>query len=543
MTIDPTSAPGRLSRRQAIQFASAGAVLAAIPLNPGFTQATAAQEATPTGDSAPGVTAERVASAISQLPAIAQDALDRTGVPGLAIAVVYDDEAKYLEGFGVREVGVEGVVDADTVFQLASVSKCLASTVVAALMDDGVIDWESRIADIDPSFALRDPWITAHLTLADLFSHRSGLADHAGDALEDMGGTRDEVLHALRYLEPAGEFRASYAYTNFGLTAGAVAAATSAGTVWEDLVVDKLFAPAGMTRTTSRHAEFVAQDNRAVGHVRRDGDWVHVFDRQPDAQSPAGGVTSSARDMSQWLRVQLNRGLLDGNQLVPAAALGETHAPHNIRSEIEDPSTQVAAFYCLGWELNYDAFQNVLLSHSGGFAYGAATAVGMLPAYGVGIVALTNGTPMGVAEAVMLSFLDICRTGVVSTDWVARFEPAIEQFEAPLYGHAVVDPPALVMPASEPDAYIGTFANDFFGDLEVVEEGESLAMLLGPRQEPYLLTHYSHDVFTYEPVGENATGPSAITFTIGATGVATQVVIENLDLYGAGTFVRPADQD
>ena len=541
MTIDPASAPGRFSRRLAIQSTSASAVLAAIPASLGFTQATSAQDATPTGDSAPGVTAERVASAISQLPAIAQDAMDRTGVPGLAIAVVYEDEARYLDGFGIREVGVEGDVDADTVFQLASVSKCLASTVVAALMDNGAIGWETRIADIDPSFALSDPWITAHLTLADLFSHRSGLADHAGDALEDLGGTRDEVLHALRYLKPAGEFRASYAYTNFGLTAAAVAAATSAGTVWEDLVVNKLYAPAGMTRTTSRHDEFVSQDNRAVGHVRRDGDWIHAFDRQPDAQSPAGGVTSSVRDMSQWLRVQLNRGLLEGNQLVPAAALGETHAPHNIRSEIEDPSTQVAAFYCLGWELNYDAFQNVVLSHSGGFAYGAATAVGMLPAFGLGIVALTNATPMGVAESVMLSFLDICRTGVVSTDWVARFEPAIVQFEAPLYGQAVVDPPVVVLPASDPTAYVGTFENDFYGNLEVVEEGEFLAMLLGPRQELYLLTHYTRDVFTYAPVGENATGPSAVTFSLDAAGQATQVVVENLDLYGAGTFIRQAE--
>jgi CubicO group peptidase (beta-lactamase class C family) len=546
MTIDPVSAPDRFSRRRAIQSTSAGAVLAAIPASLGLTHTASAQnatpEATPSTSTVPEVTAERVASAIAQLPGIAQDTMDQTGVPGLAIAVVYDDEVRYLEGFGVREVGVEGDVDADTVFQLASVSKCLASTVVASLVGEGTINWDTRIADIDPSISLGDPWITAHVTLADLFSHRSGLADHAGDTLEDLGGTREEILYGLRYLKPAGEFRASYAYTNFGLTAAAVAAATAAGSVWEDLIVDKLYEPAGMTRTTSRHDEFLAQDNRAVGHIREGDAWAHVFDRQPDAQSPAGGVSSSVRDLSQWLRLQLNNGLLDGNQLVTDAALGETHAPHNVSHPAQDPSTQVTGFYGLGWDVSYDEFRNVQLGHSGAFSQGAATTVYMLPAFGLGIIVLTNTAPIGVPETVALSFLDICRTGAVTHDWPEVLKPIFGQLSTPLYGNAVVNSPATVLPASDPATYLGTYGNDFYGDLEVVQQGDDLAMLLGPRQELYLLTHYSRDVFTYEPVGENATGPSAVTFTIGATGLATQVVIENLDLYGAGTFIRQADQ-
>jgi CubicO group peptidase (beta-lactamase class C family) len=64
---------------------------------------------------------------------------------GLAIAIVYQDEVVYLGGFGVREVGKPDPVDTDTVFQLASFSKPISSTIVAALVSDGVVSWDTRI--------------------------------------------------------------------------------------------------------------------------------------------------------------------------------------------------------------------------------------------------------------------------------------------------------------------------------------------------------------------------------------------------------------
>jgi hypothetical protein len=102
----------------------------------------------------------------------------------------------------------------------------------------------------------------------------------------------------------------------------------------------------------------------------------------------------------------------------------------------------------------------------------------------------------------------------------------------------VADPPASVEPAGDNGTYTGVYENDFFGNLDVVEDGPGLAMLLGPNRDSYPLTHYSHDVFTYQPVGENGGRASAVTFTIAADGHASQVVIENLNLYKAGTFIR-----
>ena len=173
-------------------------------------------------------------------------------MPGLSVAVVHKDKVIYLRGFGVREAGKSERVTENTVFQLASMSKPVASTVTAALVDDGAVAWDDRVTDLSPQFQMFDPWVTSHVTLRDLFAHRSGLRGDAGNDLARLGYDRDEILGRLRYLEPGGDFRAVYAYSNSGMTAGAVAAAKATGKTWEQVSEDILYKPLGMTRTSSR---------------------------------------------------------------------------------------------------------------------------------------------------------------------------------------------------------------------------------------------------------------------------------------------------
>jgi CubicO group peptidase (beta-lactamase class C family) len=106
------------------------------------------------------VTPQRAAGAVERLPALAETILQQSGVPGMAVAVVHDDALTFTGGFGVRELGKDAAVDADTVFQLASVSKSLAATVVSSVVGDGIVAWESRMADLAPGFALHDAWPT-----------------------------------------------------------------------------------------------------------------------------------------------------------------------------------------------------------------------------------------------------------------------------------------------------------------------------------------------------------------------------------------------
>ena len=143
-----------------------------------------ALRAQPAASTAP---AQTVKDALPGLERIARDCMRRSGIPGIAIAVVHQDQVIYLQGFGVRQAGLPEQVDPDTVFPLASISKPIASTVIAALASDGLVAWDDPITRHDPGFQMYDPWVTRQVTLRDMFAHRSGLPDHAGDPLEDMG--------------------------------------------------------------------------------------------------------------------------------------------------------------------------------------------------------------------------------------------------------------------------------------------------------------------------------------------------------------------
>src|SRR5256886_6948794 len=306
----------------------------------------------------PHILAEQVATAVAELDALAAK---QNAVPGFAVAVVFQDTAVYEKGFGVRDVNGKASVNADTVFQLASVSKPIGAAVVAAFVGDGKITWDSRLNELDPIFVMFDPWVTHQVTIRDMYAHRSGLPAHAGDLLEDLGFSRAEILRRLRYQHPDSSFRSHYAYTNFGMTEAAVAAAKPYGAEWETLCQEKLFKPLGMTSTSSRYADFVARSNKALGHVLVDGKWVQKFKRDPDAQSPTGGVSSSVNDVAKWMRLQLANGKFDGKQIVDENALAETHHPHMLTGF--NPFTQLPTFYGLGRNVCYHSEGRLRFNH------------------------------------------------------------------------------------------------------------------------------------------------------------------------------------
>ncbi len=493
---------------------------------------------------APGLgaaaTAPAVADAVAKVQALARQAVADRAAPGVAIAVVFDDKLVWSGGFGVRDTASGAPVDGDTVFQLASVSKPLASTVVAALVGEGTIAWDSKISDLDPGFQMADPWVTRELTLADLFSHRSGLPDHAGDLLEDMGYSRAEVLRRLRYQKGGGAFRASYAYTNFGLTEAGVAAARAYGLTWEDASQTRLYGPLGMTSTSSRFADFLARPDRARGHVKVNGRWVAKYQREPDPQSPAGGASSSVNDMAKWMRLQLTDGRFEGRQLVDAKALAETHAPQ-ARSGTNH-LTGAPTFYGLGWGVSYDGEGRLRLSHSGAFSTGASTAVSLVPAEHLGVIVLVNATPVGVAETLAFSFMDQALYGRQTQDWATLFAKVFADLASlgVSPGADYSKPPAKPSPALAEAAYLGTYANDYFGDVRVIDQAGRLAIEQGPDKTVLPLTHYDRDTFTYVTAGENAVGASGVTFTLGPDGKATSLTVENLNIHGAGVFPRKA---
>ncbi|MCX4613867.1 serine hydrolase [Streptomyces mirabilis] len=531
-------------RRRAGHHRCAALIAAAATSLLGAGHTPSAVAAAPPPQPPPQLTQAKVDDAVGKLDDIVRDAMRRTGVPGVAVAVVHKGRVVHLKGFGERRVGRSGAVDPDTVFQLASLSKPLASTVVAGVVGGRTLGWDDPVAAHLPGFALKDPWVTTHVTYADLFSHRSGLPDHSGDLLEDLGYDRTYILDHLKY-EPLGPFRASYAYTNYGVTAAAQAVANAKDTSWDKLSQDTLYGPAGMKNTSSRFSDYDRAKDKAVTHVKNaDGTWQPKYVRDADAQSPAGGASSTARDMATWMRLQLANGKLDGRQIIPAAPLERTHLPEIVAQPPQAPAGR-AGFYGLGWNVGYDDQGRLRLSHSGAFELGANTNVTMLPGEQLGITVLTNGAPVGLADSVALNFFDIAQHGKPTTDWLPLVDRVYRQQEQ--QGRSPTDyarPPRNGAVARAADRYTGTYDNAYYGPLTVTAANGELSMSLGPKHTTFRLTHYDGDTFAFRTVGENATGLSGVTFEVGpgspgsGGSKASRVTVEAWDHDGLGTFTR-----
>jgi len=421
---------------------------------------------------------------------------------------------------------------------LASLSKAIGSTVVAELVGEGKISWDSRISDLDPGFAMYDPWVTREITIRDFYAHRSGLPGSAGDALEILGFNPEQILHRLRYQKPNSSFRSHWAYTNFGITEAAVAAVKPYNLTWEDAAEQKLYGPLGMNSTSSRYADFSTRSNRALGHVQVDGKWVQKYRRDPDPQSPAGGVSSSVNDLAKWMRLQLANGQFEGKRIIDENALAITHSPQIFMWF--DPLNGSPIFYGLGWIVTYDKEGRLLVWHTGIFTSGAATIVRLVPSEHLGIVVLTNAFPPGVGEGLALTFTDVALYGKATQDWLTYLRKMYSNAAAALgAGTDYSKPPAATGPALPPSAYVGTYTNDLYGEIQIIEQGDGLAIVEGPSKLTFPLKHYDRDVFTCDNT-EGETG--GVTFTIGANGKATTVVVDELNSQGDETFKRHSDE-
>lgn len=488
------------------------------------------------------VSREQVAAALPRLEALAEDAVRNALVPGLAVAVVHDDKIVYAKGFGRRAAGTPDPVDAETVFQIASLSKSVSSTVIASLVSDGIVTWDSRIADLDPAFRLFDPYPTSQLTIRDLFAHRSGLPGAAGNDLEDIGYKRAETMRRLRFVPPSSSFRAGYSYSNAGLTEGALAAVRPTGKVWEDVARERLFRPLGMTSSSYRHADFLTRANRASLHVRAGGAWTAKIERNPDEQSPAGGVSSSVRDLAQWMRLELADGVFDGKRMIADAAFDRSRRMQMPLGN--NPATGEPAFYGLGWNSGFGR-HGLRWGHAGAFSVGAQTVVALYPRAKLGIVVLTNAFASGVADGLADSFADLAFDGKLDKDWIKPWGELYHSAYVAPAERAVSDfakAPAGATPALPLQAYEGRYANDYFGDAIVTAEKGALSMKLGPDgARAYTLRHFNRDMFLIFPEAETPDRPYPVQFRIGIDGKAAGVKVEWLNDTGLGTFERKAE--
>jgi CubicO group peptidase (beta-lactamase class C family) len=525
--------------KRAARAAVAGILLALTgcgPAQPTSSPPSAPSDAPPNEVSGLQIPAGRIDDAIARVDGLVGDLMRSTGIPGMAVAIVHRGKILYTKGFGVRNAtkggGQDNKVDADTVFQLASVSKSVGATVVAHEVSNNVVTWDTPVTAKLPWFALNDPYVTSHLTIADLYSHRSGLPDHAGDKLEDLGYDRRQSLEHLKYL-PLAPFRISYAYTNFGVTAAAEAVAAAAGKPWEDLSDDVLYRPLGMTSTSSRFADFTARPNRAVNHVKVGEKWEPRFQRDPDPQSAAGGVSSSVNDMGRWLIMLLGNGTYNGQRVASPEALLPANTAQVVSVPAKTPNAR-SGFYGYGFNVSVTSSGRTTYSHSGAFSLGAATNFVVMPSEDLGIIALTNAAPIGVPETLTAEFMDLVQYGQIRENWADLYKHAIGWMNNPEGSLVGKQPPANPAPARPLSDYAGVYANDYWGPAVVTERDGALQLAMGPKNQTFTLAHWDGDTFTFTPTGENAP-PGTISKAVFAGNAL------NLEYFASdklGTFTR-----
>lgn len=452
--------------------------------------------------SASGVSAQQ--PSLRQLDAMIADMRDDWNVPGLAVAIVKDGETVFAKGYGVRELGGGATVDEHTLFAIASNSKAFTVAALATLVDEGRLSWDDRVRDHLPWFQLYDPYVSDNMRIRDLLSHRSGLGTYSGDLL--WYGTpysAEEVVRRARFLEPAGPFRASYGYTNLMfIAAGEVVRAVS-GQPWQVFVRERILGPLAMNRTVTSTDSLVARDNVATPHGMWEGELVTFPWQNWDAMAAAGGIISSVSEVAQWLKLQLDSGVVAGGDTIWSPRhthqMWTVHTPLAVSASYRElyPTTNFRG-YGLGWSLNDYRGQKVV-SHGGGYD-GMFSRTMMAPDLNLGIVVLTNSMT-GIATAIANTILD-AYTGNAETDWsrvLRQNEQRASRAETERRAAVVRQSVPNTQPSHPLEAYTGTYAGAMYGDATVSLEDGALVMRILPNPELVAdLRHLQFDTFVIQ---------------------------------------------
>src|SRR5574344_149017 len=133
-------------------------------------------------------------------------------IPGLSVSIVKDGNLLWAKGYGVREIGKDTPVDENTVYQVGSISKSFTATVMASIVDEGLVSWEDTVKKILPDFKWYDKWVEENMQVKDLMTHKTGLLGQQGTYIPNAGYGRDDIYKMFERMKPKYSFRSVYAY-------------------------------------------------------------------------------------------------------------------------------------------------------------------------------------------------------------------------------------------------------------------------------------------------------------------------------------------
>ncbi|MBS0579466.1 MAG: serine hydrolase [Proteobacteria bacterium] len=472
----------------------------------------------------------------------AEAARTAVGVPGMSIAIVEGDKVTFAKGFGVKAIGRSDPVDADTIFPTGSTGKAMTVAALGILVDQGRIGWDDKVIDRLPGFQMYDPWVTREMTIRDLLVHRSGLGLGAGDLLfvPRTNLTRAESVRRLRYIRPATSFRSGFAYDNVLYMVAGQLIEQVTGQSWEQFMAEQVFKPAGMLHATSDSPSRFATANRAQPHARMDGGFrgagkQEMLDERDElgrTAAPAGGLAISANDLARWLLIQLHAGELPGHQgrLFSAAAHEQMWTPVTLEPvRPVSPALKLTQplfnTYALGW--NVSDYRGAKIVWHSGAVFGFQTVVVLIPEKQVGFSLEINCEDGEVLLGLMDELLDHYLK-LPHTDWVARWQAekrqkvagALEALKAP------AAQPAAIGPSLPLERYTGTFADPWYGNIEVsLKDGRLAIDFKSTPRMSGTLEHWQYDTFLTH-LTDKSIEPAYVTFGLGAEGNIERVTMK-----------------
>ncbi len=309
--------------------------------------------------------------------------------PGAAIAVVKDSTIVYMKGFGVRELGKPDSVDENTVFRIASVSKCFASFLTGVLVQENRLAWDDPVIRYVPTFSLSSPEETPKLTVRHVLSHSTGLPFHSYTNLVEDGHTLQEMLDRLKEVPLSAKVGEMYSYQNvaYSLVGEAIRGAT--GKSYEGWMIEKVFGPLDMKNASIDYAGIMMNPNVATPHLSQRTGWrkTKITDTYYNV-SPAGGINASISDMAKWMVALLgNRPDVIRKQTLDTLFTPTIKAPsknrnYGRRHRLSD------SYYGLGWRILH--YPDDTLVYHGGYVSGFRSEVAVNQKEKIAICILAN---------------------------------------------------------------------------------------------------------------------------------------------------------
>ena len=305
---------------------------------------------------------------------------------GMAVGIVENGRITFLNGYGETIEGSGEKVTPETVFRWASVSKGVASTMVAKLAEEGKLSLEQPVATVAPSLKLPGG-NELRATVGDVLSHRLGLYRNAFDNKLEEGQDVTFLRRTLSTLNSICNPGTCWSYQNIAYDAASEMTAKVTGVRYQDAVQRQLFAPMGMTSASMSMDGLMAARSWARPHSvgRRPLEVNDNYYRVP----AAGGVNSNIKDLSLWMLAQmgampqvLSPQLLQTIHASRVATPNERGRLRKFRERLDDP------MYGMGWR-TYNYAGHHLVGHRGG-VNGYRSLILFDPKLKSGVVALWN---------------------------------------------------------------------------------------------------------------------------------------------------------